>query len=209
MNKPILYVFALAGFAASAQAGDLALESLKNPLPDSLSWQGVTVYGTVDVGYGYQTHGAPLSGVFPQGVDYNIYSSKYGNRAISSLDPNALEPSKIGVRVEEAIGTGWVAVGRLEAGINPLSGELSDGPASLLINAGRPLAGQTTNYDSARQGQAFNGQAYAVSSQAYGTLTAGRQQSLQLDISGAYDPQGGSYAFGPSKRSTALPSAAG
>ena len=197
MNKPILYAFALAGFAASAQAGDLDLESLKNPLPDTLSWQGVTIYGTVDVGYGYQTHGAPLSGVFPQGIDYNIYSSKYGNRAISSLDPNALEPSKIGVRVEEAIGTGWVVVGRLEAGINPLSGELSDGPASLLVNAGLPLAGQTTNGDSARQGQAFNGQAYGgVSSQAYGTLTAGRQQSLQLDVSGAYDPQGGSYAFG-------------
>ena len=36
------------------------LDKLKDPLPDTLSWQGITFYGTIDVGYGYQTHGAPL-----------------------------------------------------------------------------------------------------------------------------------------------------
>jgi predicted porin len=197
VNKPIVYAFALAGFAASAQAGDLDLESLKNPLPDALGWHGVTIYGTVDVGYGYQAHGAPGSGTFEKGIDYNIYTSKYANRAISSLDPNALEGSKIGVKIEEVIGNGWLAVGKLETGFNPLSGELADGLASLLSNAGAPLAAQNTNGDSARQGQALNGVAYGgLSSAVYGTLTAGRQQSLQHDAFGAYDPQGGSYAFG-------------
>jgi hypothetical protein len=28
-----------------------------------LSWYGVRFYGTIDVGYGYQTHGAPPCGV--------------------------------------------------------------------------------------------------------------------------------------------------
>ena len=173
------------------------LDKLKDPLPATLSWQGVTFYGTIDVGYGYQTHGAPLGSTYPQGVAYNIYSAKYGNRAISSLDPNALEPSKIGLIIEEAISSGWIAVGRVEMGFDPLSGQLSDGPGSLLENAGLPLSRQSANGDSARQGQVFNGPSFAgVSSKTFGTLTVGRQQSLQLDQTGSYDPQGGSYAFG-------------
>ena len=89
---------------------------------------------------------------YPQGVAYNIYSAKYGNKAISSLDPNALEPSKIGLIIEEAISTGWVAVGRLEMGFDPLSGQLSDGPGSLLENAGVPLSRQSANGDSGPPG---------------------------------------------------------
>lgn len=37
-----------------------------------LSWYGVTVYGTVDVGGGYQTHGAPFSPLYPSGASYLI-----------------------------------------------------------------------------------------------------------------------------------------
>src|ERR1700728_681734 len=33
-----------------------------------LSWYGISVYGTVDTGGGYQTHGAPFSPSAPQGV---------------------------------------------------------------------------------------------------------------------------------------------
>ncbi len=52
---------------------------------------------------------------------------KYGNRAIFSLDPNALEASKAGLIIEEAIGSGWVATSRIEMGFDPLPGELADG----------------------------------------------------------------------------------
>ena len=55
------------GLMGSAQAGDLGNTGLKDPIPDTLSWQGVTIYGTVDVGYAYQTHGAPLNGAFYPG----------------------------------------------------------------------------------------------------------------------------------------------
>ncbi len=127
---------------------------------------------------------------------YNIYSSKFANKAISSLDPNALERSAVGLKIEEPIGGGWAAVGKLETSFDPLTGELSDSPASLLRNAGVPLAYQTANGDSGRAGQAFNGPVYAgVNNPIYGTLTAGRQQSLQLDVSSVYDPQALSYAF--------------
>ena len=69
MNRTILCALALAGFAASANAADLSVGSLKDPLPDTLSWHGVTIYGTVDVGYGYQSHGAPGNGDFRQGFE--------------------------------------------------------------------------------------------------------------------------------------------
>jgi predicted porin len=181
---------------AAANAADLSLDSVKDPLPDTLSWSGITLYGTIDVGYGYQSHGAPLGGSFPQGVSYNIYSSKYANKAISGLDPNAIERSAIGLKVEEPIGAGWAAIARLETSFDPLTGELSDGPSSLLRNAGKALAYQSANGDSGRAGQAFNGPLYAgVSNASYGTLTVGRQQSLQLDVSAAYDPQNLAYAF--------------
>ena len=172
------------------------LAHLKDPIPDTLTWNGVTLYGTIDIGYGYQTHGAPLGGSFPQSMSYNIYSSKYANKSISSLEPSALERSGVGVKIDESIGGGWVAIGKLDTAFDPLSGELSDGPASLLRNAGTPLASQTANGDSGRAGQAFNGRpTRGVSNPIYGTLTAGRQQSLQLDASATYDPQALSYAF--------------
>ncbi len=196
MKKAFAYALALASFAASAQAADLDLGSVKDPIPDTLTWNGVTLYGTLDIGYGYQTHGAPVDGTFPQVASYNIYSSKYANRTISSIETGALERNGIGVKIDESIGGGWVALGRLDTAFNPLSGELSDGPDSLQRNAGIALAYQSANGDSNRAGQAFNGQAYGgVSSPIFGTLTAGRQQSLQIDASSTYDPQALSYAF--------------
>ena len=196
MNKAFAYAFVLAGFAASAHAADLDLGVLKDPIPDTLPWHGITFYGTIDIAYGFQSHGAPLDGTFPQGVSYNIYSSKYANKSISSLDPGAIERNGVGLKIDEEIGGDWVVVGRLDTGFDPLSGQLSDGPASILRNAGVPLAYQTANGDSGRAGQTFNGQAYGgVSNPVFGTLTVGRQQSLQLDASATYDPQALSYAF--------------
>jgi predicted porin len=59
-----------------------------------------------------------------------------------------------------------------------------------------PFSGETSNADSSRAGQIFNGGAYAgVKSNTYGTLTFGRQNSLMLDDVLKYDPNGGSNAF--------------
>jgi hypothetical protein len=33
-----------------------------------LTWNGVRFYGTIDMGYGYQTHGAPLGPFFTPGA---------------------------------------------------------------------------------------------------------------------------------------------
>ena len=52
--------------------------------------------------------------------------------------------------------------------------------------------------NSSRAGQFYNGAGYAgISSTTFGTLTAGRVNSLTLDGVIAYDPMGASYAFSP------------
>lgn len=184
------------GLMGSAHAGDIGNTGLKDPIPDSLSWQGVTIYGTVDVGYAYQTHGAPLGGAFYPGLEYNLSGSKNASKTISSLAENGLEQSKIGVKFEEAIGYGWLAIGKLETAFNPLSGELGDECASMIQNNGRPYQVQSANSDGSRCGQAFNGPTYGgVTNPIFGTLTLGRQQSLELDAIAAYDPMGLSPAF--------------
>lgn len=202
MNKVFAYAALLTGFGISAQAADL---DFKDPLPSALTWQGVTLYGTIDVGYGYQTHGATPDGSFRQDAVYNIYSSKYANRPISSLESQAMEQSFIGLKVEETIAAGWVGVARLETSFDPLTGTINDGPKSLLSNAGVPLSQQSANGDSSRAGQVFNGPAYAgVSNEAYGTLTVGRHTSLQTDAFREYDPQDQSNAFSLLRWSSSL-----
>ncbi|MGO9172853.1 MAG: porin [Rhodomicrobium sp.] len=197
MKRIIVCALALAGFAAAAQAADLDVGSIKDPLPDTISWHGVTIYGTVDVGYAYQTNGRPLGSVVSD-LEYSPFTTtrNFTGQSVSTITANALEQSKIGVKVEEQIGYGWEAIGKLDTGFNPMTGELSNGCASFVQNAGVPYSQQTSNADSGRCGQAFNGVAYAgVSNASYGTLTVGRQQSFQLDAIATYDPMALSYAL--------------
>lgn len=195
---------ALAGFAAPAQAADLSVDSFKDPLPDKISYAGVTFYGTVDVGYGYQQHGYSYTGFWGNALNYqpndtNALSSK------SQLINNALSQSSVGVKVEEGLGYGFVGIAKLETGFNPLTGELANGQKSLQQNGKvwdgvNKLLPQNPNLpaasDSARAGQFLNGDAYAgISNATYGTLTFGRQSSFLTDAVGAYDPNRGSTAF--------------
>jgi predicted porin len=197
LKKLVACAFVFGGFAASAQAADLGVGSLKDPLPDTLTYKGVTVYGALDVGYAYQTHGARLSGASGSAMQYNMFSASSSNKPISTLAPNGLSQSFVGVKVEESIGMGWTVLAKAESGFQPLSGELADGCASQQRQNGLNVAQQTASKaDSSRCGQFFNGPAYAgVSNAAYGTLTAGRQNSLDLELMGTYDPMASSYAF--------------
>jgi len=157
---------------------------------------GVTFYGTVDVGYADMSHGLPASGSFYVGPNYTIYGSKYANGNVSTLTNNALQQSSVGLKIEENIGYGLQAIGKLETGFNPISGELADACGSLLRNNGQFYANVDNYGDGSRCGQAFNGAAYGgLSSPLYGTLTIGRQNSLVNDGMGTYDPMGLSYAF--------------
>jgi predicted porin len=161
-----------------------------------LSWYGITVYGTVDAGFTWVSHGAPFDGRSPFGQLYQI--SKQSNGPRWSLAPNGLSQSNIGIKGNEEITPGWSFVFLVEAGFDPYSLQLTNGPRSVAQNAGVPLGDQSAYGDSSRAGQFYNSQGYfGVSSPTYGTLTVFRQNSLTLDGVLAYDPLGGSYAFSP------------
>ena len=160
----------------------------------SLTWHGITFYGTYDIGIAHQTHGAPLSQDWFVGVQYLI--SKSSNKPITSVAPNGLSQSRLGLKGVETIGPNLDFVFNVETGFDPQSGNLADALAALTHNNGVPLDRQTSAGDSARAGQLINGQAYAgVSSQDLGTLTAGRHNTVLLDNILRYDPISGSYAF--------------
>jgi predicted porin len=161
---------------------------------DSLTWHGITLYGAIDMGLAYQTHGAPLSNSAGFGLAYLI--SKNSNRPYFGAAPNALSGSFIGLKGTEELFPGLSGVFNLQTSFLPTSGRLSDGLGSIVQNNGLPTTAQTTFADSSKDGQALNTAAWAgLSSPTYGTLTYGRQNSLTLDGVVAYDPMSASGAF--------------
>jgi predicted porin len=183
------FVLAVGCAAAHAQ--------VKDPLPDSLSLGGVTLYGTVDVGYAYQSKGVPLSSQYVGGLEYQAFTTTRNFAGSqSTLAESGLEQSKIGIRVAEPITGDIQLVATAETGFNPLSGQLTDACAALESNSTRPQGQQTANADSSRCGQAFNSVLNGgMNSPTYGTLTIGRHNSLELAALASYDPQLLSYAF--------------
>ncbi len=160
-----------------------------------LSWYGVRFYGTVDIGYGYQTHGSPFDPNFLSGASYFI--NKPSRQAEWTLSPNAMSQSNVGIDIKEPVAPGWAFVGKGELAFDPYSLLLANGPQALQNAIGVPLNQQEIPVDSSRWGW-LAGQIFAgMSSPVYGTLTFGRQNSLLLDGVIAYDPMGGAYAFSP------------
>jgi predicted porin len=154
---------------------------------------GIRFYGTIDVGYGYQTNGAALNGSLPTGLTY--FPQKMNNGAKWLISPNALGASNAGFLVQEPLGAGWSFVGQLEVAFDPASMLLANGPASLRDNIGVPLGIEKGVSDSSLNGQFYNSLGYlGINSDTWGTLTFLRQGSLMRDVTAAYDPIPG-YAF--------------
>ena len=161
-----------------------------------LTWQGITVYGTIDVGGGWQSHGAPFDPRSAAGASYRI--RRMNRSTLWGLAPNGLSQSTIGIKGTEPIGGSFSFVFAVEAGFDPYSFRLANGPGSAAANAGVPLNQQTAWADSSRAGQWYNGLGYlGVSSATYGTLTIFRQTALTQDGVIDYDPMGSSAAFSP------------
>ena len=159
-----------------------------------LSYAGVTLYSTIDVGYDYMTHGAPFNPSNPDGVPYGI--SKYSQGRTFHWAPNQLSTSNVGVKINEPIAYGWSLVAVAEFGFNPYSGMLANGPRSLTDNNVNTLPHQSMNGDSSRAGGWRTAQMYVgLSNKTYGTLDFGRMNSLSHDLIAGYDAFGGSNAF--------------
>ncbi len=123
----------------------------KAPPNDSLTWNGITLYGLVDMGVTYQNHGAPLSNTAGLGLNYLI--SKNSNGSYFGVGPNALSSSFIGLRGNQELFDGLSAVFNLQTGFNPSSpiyGTLTYGRQSALTSDG------VVNYDPMNNSGAFS-----------------------------------------------------
>jgi predicted porin len=165
-----------------------------SPAECPLSWNGITLYGAIDTGAAYHSHGVPFNAYYPNGVEELI--SKNSNGWRYSLLPNGLGQSHIGAKGIEPIGNDWSLIFNLQTGFDPYSLQLANGPKSLVQNNILPLDAQSANGDSSRAGQIFNTFAYGgVSHPLFGSLTVGRQDSLILDGLGHYDAMAAAPAF--------------
>ena len=188
--KAALLAGAVSALGATAHADGTAT-------PDgTLTLYGITLYGTVDAGLQYQSHGAPQSDYFGPGSQELIAKQSASSEVI--VGGNNLSQSKLGIRVKEDFGNGWAGIAKLEAAFNPWSGQLTDGPRSLTENNGKTAAFQSSAGSSSLAGQVFSGVAYlGVANAQFGTLTLGRNTGILHDGIAVYDPMGTAYAFSP------------
>ena len=160
---------------------------------------GVTLYGTADASLNNSTHGTTYNPDFPTSVGEMV--QKNGSNDKSYLVSSGMEQSKIGLRGSEEMFSGVNFVFKLESAFNPVSGNIPNSQRAQMRNAGLmsyPYVGSSTNGDSSRAGQLFQGGAFGgVSNATFGTLTFGRHNAPLLDLIGAYDPMENAYAFSP------------
>jgi hypothetical protein len=71
------------------------------------AWNGIRLYGRLDYAAGYDSHGVPFNGNYPNGVE--TLSSKNSNRARFTLVPNGLGQTHVGIKGEEHIVSDWFA----------------------------------------------------------------------------------------------------
>src|SRR5258707_15488575 len=88
-----------------------------------LTWHGITLYGTIDAGFGWQSHGAPFDPRSAVGASYLIQKQNRSPRWDRA--PNALSNSFIGIKGTEPIGGGVYLVLSVEAGLYPYFFRLS------------------------------------------------------------------------------------
>jgi predicted porin len=159
-----------------------------------LTYMGITVYGQIDVGGGYETHASAFNRDFNNGVSELVAKSSKNGRW--QAVPNGLSQSNVGIKMKEQIAPDWFIVGDVNLGFDPYSFRLANGPASLVDNNGTPTPNWTANGDSSRAGQWDNARGYVgVSNKTFGTLTVGRQYAFSNDLAANYDPSGASYGF--------------
>jgi predicted porin len=158
-----------------------------------LTWNGITLYGVFDVGFGWVSHGLPENAYNYEGESL---VNRNGNHSQWLVAPNNLQQSGLGIRIKEEFLEGWYVVGNASTGINPQSGQLANMAATNTANNGLPRGSYSITGDGARAGQTINDEFYGgLSSAPFGTLTFGRQRSLGTDAMLAYDPAAGAYSF--------------
>src|ERR1700690_254649 len=122
---------------APTNQGTAANDERKRREVPALTFAGVTLYGTIDLGVAYLSHGAPLSSSWGPGLPYFVQN--YSNHSLLTIGGNALSQSKVGLSGVESLGFGdFTGIFRLETGFDPWSGRLVDAAGSLVADNGRP-----------------------------------------------------------------------
>jgi predicted porin len=161
---------------------------------DSLTWQGITLYGVVDLGFQYDTHSAPFTPYRPSASGNIVRQNSY--ESVSGLTPSNMGQSRIGLQGVEPVSEEWAAMFQVETFFNPQSGQIADSLKSLAANNGKSLIHQSVGVDGSSAGQLFQTAYAGFKSEHYGELTFGRQISLLAQGAIKYDPNYMSSAFG-------------
>jgi predicted porin len=164
------------------------------PPDESLTWHGITLYGVIDLGLQYDTHGAPFSDYRPAASADIV--QKNSRQSVFGVTPSNMGQSRVGLQGNEPLSDDWSAVFQVETFFNPQSAQIADGLKSLTVNNGRTPANSTTNLDSSAAGQAFQTAYVGVKSKLFGTLTFGRQLTLLTEGEIKYDPNYDASSFG-------------
>lgn len=164
------------------------------PADESLSWQGLTLYGVFDIGLQYDTHSAPFTPYRPS-ASGNIVRQN-SRESVIGLTPSNMGQSRVGLQGIKALSKDWSGLFQIETFFNPQSGEIADSLKSLVVNNGRPLTEQSVGVDGSSAGQAFQTAFAGIQSERFGTLTYGRQVTVLSEGAIKYDPNYLATAFG-------------
>jgi predicted porin len=161
---------------------------------DSLTWQGITLYGVLDIGLQYDTHSAPFTPYRPAASGNIVRQNSY--QSVTGLTPSNMGQSRVGVQGIEPLSGEWAVLFQVESFFNPQSGQLADSLKSLAANNGKPLTQQSVGVDGSSAGQIFQTAYAGFRSEHFGELTVGRQITLLSEGAIKYDPNYMATAFG-------------
>ena len=109
----------------------------------TLTWHGITLYGTYDVGVGWVSHGLPENATNYEGeslVNRNGYQHRF------LVAPNNLSQTGFGIRGKEEFLPGWSIVFNVSTGVNPQSGQLANASATDFSNNGLPRSSYSDSH---------------------------------------------------------------
>lgn len=161
---------------------------------ESVTWQGITLYGVIDIGLQYDTHGAPFSPYRPAASGNIVRQNSH--QSVIGLTPSNMGQSRVGLQGIEKLNDAWSAIFQTETFFNPQSGEIANSLRSLAMNNGRSLATQSIGVNGSSAGQALQTAFGGVQSPRLGTITFGRQVTLLSEGTIQYDPNYNATAFG-------------
>ncbi|MGA2079991.1 MAG: porin [Holophaga sp.] len=194
MKKNALVLLALcAGIPLLAQApGGLTLTSASG---DS----SLQLYGILDAGVGRVSHSFTFDSTFPVATNPQNYAHAPAS-SVTGMYNGGISQTRWGLRGSSAIDGDFKAIFTLESALDVTSGQVSNGALGIAQNTAGTAAqaAGAVSADTAINGQLFSRSAFfGVSSDQWGTLTAGRHMSFMLDTIPGYDALQGAQLFTP------------